>query len=97
MIIINHYKDPWSLLNNRHNRKEGRVFFVDQFDQHIFSNNYPSTLTVAYNLSQTFQVPKMEEDTKLYKLYGYGLCKGIPIAQPRPHKLRIRTFRTGEL
>ena len=25
---------------------------------------------------QTFQVPKMEEPENLYKLYGYGWCKG---------------------
>ena len=27
---------------------------------------------------QTFQVPKMEESENLYKLSGYGLCKGKP-------------------
>ena len=27
---------------------------------------------------QTFQVPKIEASSNLYKLYGYGLCKGNP-------------------
>ena len=28
---------------------------------------------------QTFQVPKMEESSPSYELYGYGLCRGIPM------------------
>ena len=35
-----------------------------------------------------FQVPKMEESEDLYKLYGYGLCKGKPIPKIAENKVQ---------
>ena len=35
------------------------------------------TRVISPMYHQTFQAPKMEV-TYLYKLYGYGLCKGKP-------------------
>ena len=38
---------------------------------------------------QTFRsVPKMEESENLYKLYGYGLCKGQLIPKMAEHKVQ---------
>ena len=39
-------------------------------------------------IHQTFQVPKMEVLTHLYKLYGYGLCKGKPTSKIAENKVQ---------
>ena len=70
---------------------------VGQYSHHMghLGTNFPRYLIFVNMIAtkaaaiahQTFQVPKIE-GTHLYKLYGYGLCKGKPTPKLAENKVQ---------